>query len=60
MTQQESTQLKLLAIDSAIKIANISTSVDNVHTHNSILEKAKEINKWLIEEPIESKIVKLS
>ncbi len=60
MTQQESTQLKLLAIDSAIKISQLPTSVPNVDTYKLITDNAKELYNWLREEPAESKIVKLS
>ncbi len=60
MTQQESTQLKLLAIDAAFKNRpTLSTGVINVDTYD-IIKEAKTIFDWLKEEPVESKIVKLS
>lgn len=50
MTQQESIQIKLLAIDSAIKAG---------FKDKEAILRAKEIHSWLLEQPSTPKIVTL-
>lgn len=62
--QKELTQLKLLALDSAIKMSSRSSlagSADNdSYLDKAVIDNAKEIFSWLIEEVKPSPIVKLS
>lgn len=63
MTQQENTQLKLLALDNAIKMGKlvaISYIAELKETPEfPTITIAKEIHSWLIEESAVSPIVKI-